>query len=108
MNETKKTLTGRDKQFYLAIIADKDREIYELKEEHRRELAEKDKAIAYYARTAEIATDRKKAAIRNADRRARLNISYAVLLIVGMLTIPWALWLIDLAMKSFFLWTQGR
>lgn len=82
--------------------------IDELNAEHKRELAEKDKTISYFARTAEIATDRKKQAIRSADRRARLNLSYAVLMIVGMLIIPWALWLIDLAMKSFFLWTQGR
>lgn len=80
--------------------------IDELNAEHKCELAEKDKMIAFYAKAAERATDRKKAAIRNADRKARLNLSYAALMIVGMLTIPWALWLIDGAMKAFWLWAN--
>lgn len=107
MNETKKTLTGRDKQLYLAIIAGKDAEIYNLKEEHRRELAEKDKTIRYWGKTAEKAIDRKKQAIRSADRRARLNLSYALLIIAGMTVIPWLLWLFDTAMKYFWLWGNG-
>lgn len=81
--------------------------IDELNAEHKRELAEKDKTISYFARTAEIATDRKKQAIRSADRRARLNLSYALLIIAGMTVIPWLLWLFDTAMKYFWLWGNG-
>ena len=98
MKNTEK-LNNREKMFYLNIIA-------EMQAEHARELAEKDKMIEFYAKAAERATDRKKAAIRNADRKARLNLSYAVLMIVGMLTIPWALWLFDGAMKAFWLWAN--
>ena len=98
MKNTEK-LNNREKMFYLNIIA-------EMQAEHARELAEKNKMIEFYAKAAERATDRKKAAIRNADRKARLNLSYAALMIVGMLTIPWALWLFDGAMKAFWLWAN--
>ena len=98
MKNTEK-LNNREKMFYLNIIA-------EMQAEHARELAEKDKMIEFYAKAAERATDRKKAAIRNADRKARLNLSYAAMMVVGMLTIPWALWLIDGAMKAFWLWAN--
>jgi ferric-dicitrate binding protein FerR (iron transport regulator) len=106
MNTEKKAFTGRDKMWYLAIIAEKDREIEDLKFEHKRELAEKDKVIEFYRKTAEKATDRKQRAIRNAERRAKLNLSYALLLIAGMAVIPWVLWLVDAAFKSFWLWAN--
>lgn len=106
MNTDKKTLTGRDKHFYLTIIAEKEKELDDLKLEHRLDLAEKDKAIAYYARMAELAVNRKKQAIRSAERRAKLNLSYAALILAGMAVIPWVLWLIDFAMKSFWLWAN--
>jgi hypothetical protein len=82
--------------------------ISELEAEHRRELAEKDKMIRYYARHDELATERKKRAIINADRKAKLNFSYAALLIAAMCLIPWVLWLVDLCAKEFWLWAQGR
>lgn len=107
MNTEKKAFTGRDKMWYLAIIAEKDHEIEDLKLEHRLELAEKDKMIEYAMKTAERATERKQRALKDTERRAKLNLSYAALLLAGMLVIPWALWLIDLATKTFWLWTQG-
>lgn len=85
-----------------------DMYITELQEEHRRELAEKDKMIRYYARHDELATERKKRAILNSERRAKLNFSYALLLVAGMCVIPWVLWLVDFAAKTFFLWSSGR
>ena len=108
MNTEKKAFTGRDKMWYLAIIAEKDREIEDLKLEHRLELAEKDKMIEYAMKTAERATERKQRAIKDTERRAKLNLSYALLLITGMMVIPWVLWLFDGAMKAFWLWANGR
>lgn len=104
-NQTTRT-TGHERMIYLGIIAEKDKQIEDLKFEHRRELAEKDKIIAYYQKTAEQATDRKQRAIRNAERRAKLNLSYAALLITAMCVIPWVLWLIDTALKNFWLWAN--
>ena len=98
MKQTDK-LNNRDKLMYLNIIA-------EMQADHARELAEKDKVIAYYARMAELAVNRKKQAIRSAERRAKLNLSYALLLIAGMAVIPWVLWLVDVAFKSFWLWAN--
>ena len=98
MKQTDK-LNNRDKLMYLNIIA-------EMQAEHARELAEKDKTIAYYARMAELAVNRKKQAIRNAERRAKLNLSYAALILAGMAVIPWVLWLVDAAFKSFWLWAN--
>lgn len=106
-NQTTRT-TGHERMIYLGIIAEKDKQIEDLKFEHRRELAAKDKTIAYYQKTAEQATNRKQRAIKDAERRARLNFSYAVLIIAGMAVIPWLLWLIDTALKSFWLWANGR
>lgn len=106
-NQTTRT-TGHERMIYLGIIAEKDKQIEDLKFEHRRELAAKDKTIAYYQKTAEQATDRKQRAIRDSERRAKLNLSYALLLIAGMAVIPWLLWLIDGAMKAFWLWANGR
>lgn len=94
-------LNNRDKLMYLNIIA-------EMQADHARELAEKDELIAYYAKAAELAADRKRRAIRNAERRAKLNLSYALLLIAAMCVIPWVLWLFDGAMKAFWLWANGR
>ena len=98
--------SGRERITYLNIIAEKDKAINDLKFECRRKLAEKDKMIAYYRKTAEKATDRKQRAIRDSERRAKLNFSYAVLIISGMAVIPWLLWLIDTALKSFWLWAN--
>lgn len=106
-NQTTRT-TGHERMIYLGIIAEKDKQIEDLKFEHRRELAAKDRTIAYYQKTAEQATDRKQRAIRDSERRAKLNLSYALLLIAGMAVIPWLLWLIDGAMKAFWLWANGR
>ena len=94
-------LNNRDKLMYLNIIA-------EMQAEHAKELAEKDELIAYYAKAAELAADRKRRAIRNAERRAKLNLSYAALILAGMAVIPWVLWLFDGAMKAFWLWANGR
>lgn len=107
-NKTKKTLTGRDKQFYLAIIADKDAEIYNLKEEHRRELADKDKTIHYWEKTAEKAIDRKNRAIRNAEQTMKVNLSWAALIVAAMLVVPYLFWFFDFAAKNFWLWSNGR
>lgn len=98
MKQTDK-LNNRDKLMYLNIIA-------EMQADHARELAEKDKTIAYYARMAELAVNRKKQAIRSAERRAKLNLSYAALILAGMAVIPWVLWLVDVAFKSFWLWAN--
>lgn len=108
MKNNTERCSGRERINYLNIIAEKDKAINDLKFECRRKLAEKDKMIAYYRKTAEKATDRKQRAIRNADRRAKLNFSYAALLIAGMAVIPWLLWFIDTALKSFWLWANGR
>lgn len=104
MNDEK--LNNRKVHYFLMQLAEKDKEIYDLKWEHKRELAEKDKVIECYRKAAEQATDRKQRAIRNAERRAKLNLSYAVLLIVGMMVIPWFLWFVDLALKNFWLWAN--
>lgn len=98
MKQTDK-LNNRDKLMYLNIIA-------EMQADHARELAEKDEVIAYYARMAELAVNRKKQAIRSAERRAKLNLSYAALILAGMAVIPWVLWLVDVAFKSFWLWAN--
>jgi hypothetical protein len=74
--------------------------------EHRRELAEKDKTIAYYRKIAEKATDRKQRAIRDSERRAKLNFSYAALILVGMAVIPWFCWFVDTALKNFWIWAN--
>jgi hypothetical protein len=92
--------------WYLAIIAEKDREIEDLKLEHRLEIAEKDKMIEYAMKTAQRATERKQRAIKDTERRAKLNLSYALLLIAAMCVIPWVLWLCDGAMKAFWLWAN--
>lgn len=73
---------------------------------HEAELKAKDEMIRYYARMAELATNRKKQAIRNAERRAKLNLSYALLLIAAMAVIPWLFWFVDLAAKNFWLWAN--
>lgn len=99
-------VTLRDKKFYLEQIAERDKMIYDLKIDHDIQIAEKDRTIAYYRKTAERATERKQRAIINAERRAKLNFSYAVLIIAGMAVIPWLLWLIDTALKSFWLWAN--
>ena len=101
INDNTTELRAGGKAFYMAIIT-------EMQSEHAKELAEKDKVIQYYAKTAELATQRKKQAIRNAERRAKLNFSYAALLLAGMAVIPWLFWFIDLAAKEFWLWGQGR
>lgn len=98
--------TGRERINYLNIIAEKDKAISDLKFEYRRKLAEKDKMISYYRKTAEKATDRKQRAIRDSERRAKLNFSYAALLIVGMAVIPWFCWFVDTALKNFWLWAN--
>lgn len=99
-------LNNRKVHYFMMQIAEKDKEIYDMKWEHKRELAEKDKSIEYYRKIAEQATDRKQRAIRNAERRAKLNLSYAALIITGMMVIPWLLWLVDQAAKSFWLWAN--
>jgi ferric-dicitrate binding protein FerR (iron transport regulator) len=106
MNNDKTRVTGHERMIYCNIIAEKDKQIEDMKFEHRRELAEKDKTIAYYRKTAEQATNRKQRAIKDAERRTRLNFSYAALLIAGMAVIPWVLWLIDTALKNFWLWAN--
>lgn len=93
-------LNCRQVMYYLNIIAEKE-------QEHARELAEKDKIIQYYAKHDALATERKKRAIINSERNAKLNFSYALLLFSGMM-IPWIFWLIDFAAKNFWLWANGR
>ena len=73
---------------------------------HEAELKAKDEMIRYYARMAELATNRKKQAIRNSERRAKLNFSYAALILAGMTLIPWLFWFIDFAAKEFWLWAN--
>lgn len=104
-NETTR-ITGHERMIYCNIIAEKDKEIDDLKWEHAREIAEKDRMIAYYRRTAEKATDRKQRAIRDSERRTKLNLSYALLLLTGMTVIPWLFWFVDLAAKNFWLWAN--
>ena len=106
-HETTRT-TGHERMIYLNVIAETDKIIEDMKFEHRRELAEKDKMIAYYRKTAEKATDRKQRAIKESERRAKLNLSYALLLIAGMALIPWVFWFVDFAAKTFWLWSNGR
>lgn len=98
--------SGRERITYLNIIAEKDKAISDIKFDCKRRLAEKDKTIAYYRKVAERATDRKQRAIINAERRAKLNFSYAALLIAGMAVIPWLLWFVDTALKNFWLWAN--
>ena len=98
--------TGHERVKYWNMIAEKDKTIDDLKWEHAREIAEKDRMIAYYRRTAEKATDRKQRAIRDSERRAKLNLSYALLLLTGMTVIPWLFWFVDLAAKNFWLWAN--
>lgn len=98
--------SGRERITYMNIIAEKDKTISDIKFECRRKLAEKDKIIEYYRKTAEKATDRKQRAIRNAERRAKLNFSYAALILVGMAIIPWFFWFADTALREFWLWAN--
>lgn len=104
-NETTR-ITGHERMIYCNIIAEKDKTIDDLKWEHACEIAEKDRMIAYYRRTAEKATDRKQRAIRDSERRTKLNLSYALLLLTGMTVIPWLFWFVDLAAKNFWLWAN--
>ena len=106
MKNNTERCTGRERITYLNIIAEKDKAISDIKFDCKHRLAEKDKTIAYYRKAAEQATDRKQRAIRDSERRAKLNFSYAVLIIAGMAVIPWLLWLIDTALKSFWLWAN--
>lgn len=101
-----KKLNNRDKHYFMMVIAEKDKEIYDLKWEHKKELEEKDKVIEFYRKNAERACDRKRKALRDYNRRIRLNFSWAILLIASMAIIPWFLWLIDLALKNFWLWAN--
>lgn len=98
--------SGRERISYLNIIAEKDKAINDIKFECHRKLAEKDKTIEYYRKAAEHATDRKQRAIRNAERRAKLNFSYAALILVGMAIIPWFFWFADTALREFWLWAN--
>lgn len=98
--------SGRERITYMNIIAEKDKTINDIKFECKRKLAEKDKMIAYYRKTAEKATDRKQRAIRDSERRAKLNFSYAALILVGMAVIPWLFWFADTALKTFWLWAN--
>ena len=106
MGTEQQKITLRDKKFYLMEIAERDKMIYDLKIEHDIQIAEKDRTIAYYRKAAERATDRKQRAIINSERRAKLNLSYAALLLAGMMVIPWLFWLVDLAAKNFWLWAN--
>lgn len=105
---TTEKITLRDKKFYLMEIAERDKKIYDLTAEHRQQLREKDRTIEFYRKTAERATERKQRAILNAERRAKLNFSYAALLLTGMMVIPWIFWFVDMASKTFWLWANGR
>ena len=106
MKNNTERCSGRERVKYWNIICEKDKKIADLIFEHRRKLAEKDKTIAYYRKIAEQATDRKQRAIRDSERRARLNFSYAVLMIAGMAVIPWLFWFVDCAAKNFWLWAN--
>ena len=103
---TTEKVTLHDKKFYLMEIAERDKKIYDMQLEHNIEIAEKDRMIAYYRKTAERATDRKQRAIINAERRAKLNFSYAALILVGMAVIPWFCWFVDTALKNFWIWAN--
>lgn len=92
-------LNCRQVMYYLNIIAEKE-------QEKAAAIAEKDEVIDYYRRTAEKATARKQRAIRDSERRAKLNFSYALLLLTGMTVIPWLFWFVDLAAKNFWLWAN--
>lgn len=105
---TTEKVTLRDKKFYLMEIAERDKKIYDMKIEHNLQIAEKDRTIAYYRKTAERATERKQRAIINAERRAKLNFSYAALILVGMAIIPWFFWFADTALREFWLLANGR
>jgi hypothetical protein len=96
----------RDKKFYLEQIAERDKIIYDMKISHDIEIAEKDRTIKFYRKTAERATERKQRAITNSERRAKLNFSWALLIFAAMMTIPWLFWFIDLACKNFWLWAN--
>lgn len=106
MNNDNTRCSGRERITYMNIIAEKDKTISDIKFECRRKLAEKDKIIEYYRKTAEKATNRKQRAIRNAERRAKLNFSYAALILVGMAIIPWFFWFADTALREFWLWAN--
>lgn len=106
MKNNTERCSGRERVKYWNIICEKDKKIDDLIFEHRHELAEKNKTIAYYRKIAEQATDRKQRAIRDSERRAKLNFSYAVLIIAGMAVIPWLFWFVDLAAKNFWLWAN--
>lgn len=106
MNNEEK-LNNRKVHYFMMQIAEKDKEIYDLRWEHKRELSEKDKIIEYYRKTAEQATERKQRAIRDSERRAKLYFSRAILMIVAMAVIPWLIWFVDLAFKTFWLWGNG-
>lgn len=106
MSNDKTRVTGHERLIYCNIISEKDKQIEDMTFEHRRENAEKDKVIAYYRKIAEQATDRKQRAIRNAERRAKLNFSYAALILAGMMVIPWLMWIVDQAAKNFWLWAN--
>lgn len=108
MNNDNTRCSGRERITYLNIIAEKDKAISDIKFECQRKLAEKDKIIQYYAKHDALATERKKQAIRNADRRAKLNFSYAALILVGMAVIPWFFWFADTALREFWLLANGR
>lgn len=105
MNDSK--CKGHERVTLLNAICERDKTIDELKIAHKKELAEKDKMIRYYAKAAELAADRKRRAIRNSERRAKLNFSYAALIVAAMTLIPWVLWLCDFAAKTFWLWANG-
>lgn len=118
-NEVKseQKLNCRDKHFYMCLLAEKDkeiedlkmhhyREIEDLKWEHKKEIEEKNKTVELYRKNAEQAYASKRRVVKEDVRKIRLNFSWAVLIISGMAVIPWFIWFVDTCLKSFWLWAN--
>jgi len=94
---TEKKLNGRERVYLLNIIAEQNAA-------HEAELAEKDRLIDYYRRTAEIATERRIRERHDRSERRKDIIAWAVLAVLsGCVALPWALY----ALEEFWRWGNG-
>lgn len=92
MNKTS-NLKPIERTRYLNAIAERDKLI-----------AEKDRLIDYYRRTAEIATERRIRERHDRSERRKDIIAWAVLAVLsGCVALPWALY----ALEEFWRWGNG-
>ncbi len=95
--KTEKKLNGRERVYLLNLIAEQNAA-------HEAEIAEKDRLIDYYRRTAEIATERRIRERHDRSERRKDIIAWAVLAVLtGCVALPATLY----ALTQFWNWANG-